>query len=79
MTGHMHLYVVARERFVWLRGTDGARQWLKARDVPALWSRRDRAFLIRTERLSDLITMAEVEGWTVHEHHESPDTRWRER
>lgn len=50
-------------RHVLVRGP--IRQWLKDRQVPAYWSRPHRGFLVRRERIPDLVARLEHDGYVV--------------
>lgn len=45
-------------------------QLVEGTPVRALWDRRERGYLVRTDRLPDVLALAEVAGWHVVMHRE---------
>jgi hypothetical protein len=75
----VHVWLVPGARFAYLRPTGDGRTWLKSHNLPAFWSRTLGAFVVRPDRLADLVTMARHEGWMVHEHDTEMPQRRRTR
>lgn len=71
----MHIYAIPGERYALVRisGTEG-REWFRARGIPRMWSRLQRAHQVRQEHLADIAAMARREGWHVREHTTKPTT-----
>lgn len=55
----MHVYTVPGERHALLRFAGDGSSWLKAHGVPAMRTSRHRGFFLRSERLTDVLAMAE--------------------
>jgi hypothetical protein len=70
----LHVYERSQERHSVVRGGP-VHQLVEGTPVRALWDRRERGYLVRSDRLPDLLAMAEVAGWRVVVHREGEVSR----
>ncbi len=65
MTGTLYVYgLPGNARSTLVRGP--LHEWLKGHGVPAMWTPRLKGWCVRTERIGDLIALAERDGLRVH-------------
>jgi hypothetical protein len=50
-------------RYTLVRGH--LREWLREHSIPAMWSPARKGWLIRTDRLGDVLALAELDGYDV--------------
>lgn len=65
----LHVYERPQERHSLVRG-GAVHQLVEGSSVRALWDRRERGYHVRSDRLADLLALAELAGWPVVVHHE---------
>lgn len=64
MNGTVYVYGLPENaRYTLVRGP--LRAWLKGHSVPAMWTPRLNGWCIRTERVGDVIALAERDGMGV--------------
>ena len=65
MSGNRQIYVyeMSSPRYVLVRGF--IREWLKSRDLPAMYSARLKGWCVRKDRLGDVLARAEFDGFDV--------------
>lgn len=51
-------------RYTLVRGVN-LRDWLRDRSIPAMWSPARKGWLIRNDRLGDVLARAELDGYDV--------------
>lgn len=67
MSRTLHVYVRPESRHSLARGP--VRQLVDGTPIRALWDARERGFLVRTDRVPDLLVLADQQrGWQVRIH-----------
>jgi hypothetical protein len=64
---HLHVFERPQERHSLVKGGP-VHQLVEGTPVRALWDRRERGYLVRTDRLPEVLVLAEVAGWHVVMH-----------
>lgn len=63
----LHVHERPQDRHSIIRGGP-LHQLVDGTPIRALWDRRERGYLVRTDRLPDVLAMAELAGWPIVMH-----------